>query len=248
LFRPFILALFAIVFLLVASGCSMDPAASPIDPENSFWDRYFVNPLSIMLDWFAVHMNGEYGLSILVVTIIIRIFILPLMIKQYKSSRAMQELQPDIQAIRKKHKDNQQKMQEETMKLFQKHGVNPLAGCLPILIQMPILIALYGAIIRNPEISQHSFLWMDLGQPDPFWIIPILAGITTYLQQKVMAVTMNPQMQAMMYILPILILVMAGTFASALALYWVYSNIFTIVQSYFMYRNKSATKQEGAIS
>jgi YidC/Oxa1 family membrane protein insertase len=242
------MAIFAIAFLILASGCSMDPTTSPIDPENSVWDKYFVFPLSEALDWFAVRLFDEYGLSILVVTFIIRLIILPLMIKQYKSSRAMQELQPEIQELRKKYKDNQQKMQEETMKLFQKHGVNPLAGCLPILIQMPILIALYGAIMRNPEISQHTFLWMDLGQPDPFWIIPILAAITTYLQQKVMAVTMNPQMQALMYILPILILVMAGTFASALALYWVYSNIFTIVQSYFMYGKNSVKKQEGAIS
>jgi YidC/Oxa1 family membrane protein insertase len=248
LFRSSLLILFAIGFLLLATGCSMDPASDPIDPEGSFWDRYFVNPLSQMLDWFASHMGGEYGLSILVVTIIIRFLILPLMIKQYKSSRAMQVLQPEIQEIRKKHKDNQQKLQEETMKLFQKHGVNPLAGCLPILIQMPILIALYGAIMRNPEIANHNFLWMDLGAPDPFWIIPILAGITTYLQQKFMAITMTPQMQAMMFILPVMILVMAGTFASALALYWVYSNVFTIVQSYFMYRNDHKVKQEGAVS
>jgi YidC/Oxa1 family membrane protein insertase len=247
LFRTFRMAFLAIAFLLIASGCSMDPATNPIEPENSIWDKYFVFPLSEALDWFALHLFNEYGLSILVVTVIIRLLILPLMIKQYKSSRAMQLLQPEIQEIRKKFKDNQQKIQEETMKLFQKHGVNPLAGCLPVLIQMPILIALYGAIMRNPEISQHTFLWMDLGQPDPFWIIPILAAITTYLQQKVMAVTLNPQMQAMMYILPVLILVMAGTFASALALYWVYSNIFTIVQSYFMYGN-SVKKQEGAIS
>jgi YidC/Oxa1 family membrane protein insertase len=247
LLRRFSVALIAIAFLFVASGCTMDSATNPINTENSIWDKYFVNPLSEMLDWFAAHLFGEYGLSILVVTVIIRILILPLMIKQYRSSRAMQEIQPEIQKLREKFKDNQQKMQEETMKLFQKHGVNPLAGCLPVLIQMPILIALYGAIMRNPEISQHSFLWMDLGSPDPFWIIPILAAITTYLQQKVMAVQMTPQMQTLMFILPILILVMAGTFASALALYWVYSNIFTIIQSYFMYGNNKV-KQEGAVS
>lgn len=238
----------ALLILLFTSGCSSAAQKKPIDPINSFWDRYAIYPLSKALDWFAAHLFGQYGLSILVVTVIIRLLILPLMVKQYKSSRAMQSLQPEIQELRKKHKDNQQKIQEETMKLFQKHGVNPLAGCLPLLIQMPILIALYSSIVRNPEISSHTFLWLNLGQPDPYWIIPILAAITTYLQQKVMSVTMNPQTQALLYIMPILILVMAGSFASALALYWVYSNIFTIIQSYFMYRDKKAVKQEGAIS
>ncbi len=96
----------------------------------------------------------------------------------------MQELQPELKKIKDKYKDDAKKQQEETMKLFQKEGVNPLAGCFPILIQMPILIALYAAIMRNGHIGEHTFLWMQLGTKDPYYILPLLAAVTTYLQQK----------------------------------------------------------------
>lgn len=223
--------------LLVLTGCSIDPAVNPINPNGGIWDKYFVYPLSFSLDWFANLLWGQYGLAILVVTLIIRLIILPLNIKQYRSSKAMQALQPELQKIRTKYKDNAQKQQEETMKLFQKHGVNPLAGCFPLLVQMPVLFALYHAIMRNPEISEHSFLWMQLGEKDPYYVLPLLAALTTYIQQKVVSMyTQTPaQMQALMVIFPVLIFVMAMNFASALPLYWVYSNIFTIVQSYFLY-------------
>ncbi|MCP3775171.1 membrane protein insertase YidC [Paenibacillus sp. MZ04-78.2] len=219
--------------LLLLAGCS--PANAPIDPANSTWDKYAVGPLANTLDWFANLLGGQYGLSILVVTIIIRLIILPLTLKQYKSSKKMQELQPELQKMKEKYKDDPKKQQEETMKLFQKEGVNPLAGCLPMLVQMPILIALYNAIMRNHHIGEHSFLWMQLGTKDPYYILPLLAALTTYLQQKMMSSQMNPQMQSLMFIFPILIFVMAMNFASALPLYWVYSNLFTVVQSYFIY-------------
>lgn len=227
------LPFFAIVLLL--TGCSIDPAVNPIDPNGGIWDRYFVYPLSFSLDWFAGVLWDEYGLAILIVTIIIRLIILPLTIKQYRSSKAMQALQPELQKIRNKYKDNTQKQQEETMKLFQQHGVNPLAGCFPLLVQMPVLFALYHAIMRNPEISEHTFLWMKLGDKDPYYVLPLLAALTTYIQQKLMSSQTPAQMQALMVIFPILIFVMAMNFASALPLYWVYSNIFTIVQTYFLY-------------
>ena len=225
---------------LLAAGCSVDPRTNPVD-NVGFWDRYFVYPLSVTLDWFADFAWGEYGISILIVTIIIRTLILPLTIKQYRSSKAMQALQPEINKLREKYKDNPQKQQEETMKLFQKHGVNPLAGCMPLFVQMPILIALYHAIMRNPEIYNHSFLWMQLGEKDPYYILPVIAALTTFLQQKVMANAqpMAPQMQTLMMIFPVLIFVMSMSFAAALPLYWVYSNIYTIVQSYFLYGRKS---------
>lgn len=219
--------------LLLLAGCT--PATTPIDPNNGVWDKYFVYPLAYVLDWFAALLWGQYGLSILVVTVIIRFIILPLTLKQYKSSKRMQELQPEMKKIKDKYKDDPKKQQEETMKLFQTNGVNPLAGCFPLLVQMPILIALYNAIMRNHHINEHSFLWMQLGTKDPYYILPLLAALTTYLQQKMMKTQMNPQMQSLMFIFPVLIFVMAMNFASALPLYWVYSNIFTIVQSYFIY-------------
>ncbi|TVY10697.1 membrane protein insertase YidC [Paenibacillus cremeus] len=232
------------VFLLLA-GCSPS-ASTPIDPKNGVWDKFFVGPLAGTLDWFANLLWGQYGLSILVVTIIIRCIILPLTLKQYRSSKRMQDLQPELKKIKEKFKDDAKKQQEETMKLFQKEGVNPLAGCFPVLVQMPILIALYNAIMRNHHIGEHSFLWMQLGTKDPYYILPLLAALTTYLQQKMMSSQMNSQMQSLMFIFPVMIFVMAMNFASALPLYWIYSNTFTIVQSYFIYHrgaNKGGLKK-----
>jgi YidC/Oxa1 family membrane protein insertase len=221
------------IFLLLA-GCA--PATTKIDPNNGVWDKYFVGPLADVLDWFAALLWGSYGLSILVVTLIIRFIILPLTLKQYKSSKRMQELQPELKKIKEKYKDDAKKQQEETMKIFQSNGVNPLAGCFPLIVQMPILIALYNAIMRNHNIAEHSFLWMQLGTKDPYYILPVLAALTTYFQQKMMSSQMNPQMQNLMFIFPVLIFVMAMNFAAALPLYWVFSNLFTIAQSYFIYK------------
>lgn len=236
---------FSLVMMVVLAGCSVDPRENPVD-NVGFWDKYFVYPLSVTLDWFAEQAWGEYGISILIVTIFIRLLVLPLTIKQYRSSKAMQALQPELNKIRDKYKDNPEKQQEETMKLFQAKGVNPLAGCLPIFVQMPILIALYHAIMRNEDIYTHSFLWLQLGEKDPYYILPLLAALTTYLQQKVASNTMPAQMRAMLVIFPVMIFVMAMNFASALPLYWVYSNIFTIVQSYFLYRDRDTSNKNDA--
>jgi YidC/Oxa1 family membrane protein insertase len=235
---------------MTLAGCGMDYMTNPppIDPNTGgFWDRYFVFPLSWLLDESAALFFDNYGLAILAVTILIRIVVLPLMIKQLKSSKAMQALQPELKKIRDKYKDNQQKIQEETMKLFQKNNVNPLAGCLPLLVQMPILIAFYQAIMRNEHVRTHDFLWMALGQPDPLYILPILAAVTTYMQQKIMSVGMppNPQLQMMYVIMPIMILVIAVTLPSALSLYWVFGNIFTIVQTFFIKGKDPVPLQEG---
>ncbi|CAJ1000706.1 MULTISPECIES: membrane protein insertase YidC [Bacillales] len=227
------------LLVLILSGCNPQ-AAAPIGPDaTGIWDKYFVWPLSWLIKESAVVLGGSYGLGILVATIIIRLLVLPLMVKQIKSSKKMQELQPELQKIREKYKNDPQKAQQETLVLFQKHNVNPLAGCLPLLVQMPILIAFYHAIIRTEEIKNHTFLWMSLGEKDPYYILPIVAAITTYLQSKMMgsAVQNNPQMQLMTIMMPLMILAIAVTLPSALSLYWVYGNLFTIVQTYFLYRD-----------
>lgn len=199
------------------------------------WNQWFVYPLSELLVWMANFFNDSYGLSIIIVTIIIRLILLPLMIQQTKSSKALQALQPELEKLREKYssKDQrtQQKLQQETMELFQKHGVNPMAGCLPILIQMPILVAFYHAIMRTAEIRTHTFLWFSLGSPD--YILAFLAGLTTFLQQKLIMrqAPPNPQMTMMLYVMPILIIIFAINFPSALSLYWVIGNIFMIVQT-----------------
>ena len=230
----------SIVFLIaVLSGCS--EVNQPITSESSgIWNQYFVYPLSWLITEVAELMGSKYGLSIIIVTILVRLLILPLMIKQIKSTKAMQAIQPEMKELQAKYSskdaETQQKLQQETMALFQKHGVNPLAGCLPIFIQMPILIAFYHAIMRTTEIANHSFLWFDLGDKDPYFILPLVAGLTTFIQQKISMVGQenNPTMQMMLYIMPIMIIVFAINFPAALSLYWVVGNIFSIAQTYFI--------------
>jgi YidC/Oxa1 family membrane protein insertase len=246
--KKLLLILALITVMLVLSGCSpnMSTTETADLKEGNFFKHYFVYPLSVSLDSIAEWLWGQYFLSILIVTIIIRFIVLPLTLKQYRSTKAMQALQPDLKKIKDKYKDDARKQQEETMKLFSQNGVNPLSGCFPLLVQMPILIALYYAIIWNPDIRTHSFLWMELGEKDPWYVLPIIAALTTWIQQKVMAqyTPMNPQMQTIMFIFPILIFVMAMNFVSAMPLYWIYSNIFTIVQTYFIYGGS----QKGGLS
>ena len=236
--RKKVIATFALMALVVLTGCT---DMSDINEDSTgIWNQWFVFPLSQLLIWVANFFSGSYGLSIIVVTIIIRFVLLPLMIQQTKSSRAMQALQPEIEKLREKYssKDQktQQKLQEETMALFQKHGVNPLAGCLPILVQMPILVAFYHAIMRTAEIREHTFLWFNLGSPD--YILALVAGLTTFIQQKIMMGQMpaNPQMKVMLYVMPIMIIIFAVNFPAALSLYWVIGNLFMIVQTLIMYR------------
>ncbi len=222
--------------LAILSGCM--EIDQPITPESEgIWNKYFVYPLSWVLTYFAELFTEDYGLSIVIVTIIIRLVLLPLNVKQLKSSKAMQDIQPELKEIQQKYSskdaNTQQKLQQETMQLFQKHGVNPLAGCLPIFVQMPILIAMYHAIMRTTEIQTHNFLWFELGSPD--MILPIIAGAATFLQQKLMMAgspaAQNPQMMVMLYMMPIMITVFAFFFPAALALYWVIGNIFMVIQT-----------------
>lgn len=245
-----------LLFVILLSGCSTDAIPTiPTNelPQGGFWQRYIVYPFALSLDFFAGILFGQYGLSILVMTIIIRFAILPLTLKQYRSSKAMQALQPELLKLREKYKNDQQKYQEEMMKLYQQNNVNPLAGCLPILIQMPILLALYNSIMYNPAIrgEDSMFLWMNLSQTDPYYILPTLAAITTYIQQKMVTSqtpNVNNPMQGIMIIFPILIFVMSMSFPAALPLYWVYSNLFTLVQTYFIYgvgKNKGGQVKGG---
>lgn len=226
--------------LMLLAGCTQ--VNVPITSESQgFWNSYIVYPLSQLITYFAEITGENYGLSIIIVTIIIRLVLLPLMLKQTKSSKAMQALQPEMAKLKEKYsskdQQTQQKLQQETMALFQKHGVNPLAGCLPLVVQMPILIGFYHAIMRTEAIAEHTFLWFDLGDKDPYFILPIVAGVTTFIQQKMMMAGManqNPQMAMMLWLMPIMIVVFAISFPAALSLYWVVGNLFMIIQTYFV--------------
>ncbi|GLI85823.1 YidC family membrane integrase SpoIIIJ [Rossellomorea marisflavi] len=238
-----IIALMSIVGLMaILSGCT--EYNKPINSDSTgFWNEYIVYPLSQLITFFGEKLDGfgSYGLAIIIVTLIIRLAILPLMIKQTKNSKAMQALQPEMKKLREKYSSKdaqtQQKLQQETMALFQSHGVNPLAGCFPLIVQMPILIGFYHAISRTAAIKEHNFLWFDLGSPDPIYALPLIAGLTTFIQQKLMmagTADQNPQMAMMLYIMPVMIIIFAINFPAALSLYWVVGNLFMIAQTYFI--------------
>ncbi len=232
------LALLLLFLVLLTAGCSTPNNPEPIPGKWSqatgIWDKYFIYPLNSLLE-YSYQLVGNYGWAILIMTIVIRLILVPLMVKQIRSSKQMQEIQPELQEIREKYKKDPQKQQMETMKVMQKYNINPMAGCLPALVQMPILIALYQTFIRNEHIFAGEFLWLQLGTPDPYYILPILAAVFTYLQQKMMGAAMNnnPQMKTMMMVMPVMIFFIAIGLPSALSLYWVYGNIFTIIQTYF---------------
>ncbi|KMK78307.1 YidC family membrane integrase SpoIIIJ [Alkalihalobacillus pseudalcaliphilus] len=232
--KKYSLAAAMIAVLLLLTGCfEID---QPITSESEgFWNSFFVYPLSWLIIQLADFFNGSFGWAIVVVTIMLRTIMLPLMIKQTRSAKAMQQIQPEIKKLQEKYsaKDQktQQKLQQEMMALWQERGVNPLAGCLPILVQMPILLALYHAIMRT-DIGDGSFLWFALDQPD--YILPFIAGITTYIQQKMMMVQDNPQMKVLLVVMPVMIAVFAFFFPAALTLYWVVGNFYMIAQTYFI--------------
>lgn len=192
---------------------------------------------------------GSYGVAIILLTIVIKMLLYPLTVKQVKSMRAMQELQPQVKKIQEKYKDKPQEMQMKIANLYKDAGVNPLAGCLPLLIQMPILMGMYYALYNfNYGEVAPTFLWLpSLSEPDPIYVLPVLSALTTFLQQKMTTTEMTQQMKIMMTIMPVFIGWISLQFPSGLVLYWVTMNIVQIVQQWWMYRgDEPKGKKEAA--
>ncbi|MBO9129308.1 membrane protein insertase YidC [Bacillus sp. 165] len=238
---PFI---FIISFL---SGCS---SRAPITPESTgFWNHYFVFPISYIIQFIAHVMGDDYGLSIIVITILIRLVLSPIVISLNDNQLKMQQLQPEMKRLREtyasKDAETQKKLNQEMMKLYQEHKINPAMGCLPVIAQMFILMALYNAIVRTKAISTHTFLWFDLGTADPLHILPLLAALATFVQYFVMykRSQQNPtpqsqQMKMMLYFMPIMIFMMSFKLAAAIGLYWVAGNTFMALQSIYLDKRK----------
>lgn len=191
---------------------------------------------------------ANYGIAIILLTIAIKAILYPLTVKQVKSMKAMQDIQPKMKQIQEKYKGNPEKLNKELAALYKEAGVNPLAGCLPLIVQMPFLIAIFFAIRDYNYLQQPpSFLWMtDLAQPDGTYILPILSAVTTYIQQKQTTSEMTQQAKMMMIFMPLFIGYISLTFPGGLVLYWVVSNLFQIFQQWFMYRNKPSVAGEEA--
>jgi YidC/Oxa1 family membrane protein insertase len=200
--------------------------------------------------------NISFGLSIIVLTIIIRVILLPLNIKQIKSSLMMSKLGPEIKKLQARYKSDPQKLQQETMKLYKEKGANPLGGCLPLIIQYPILIALYY-VFYTLEIKGIGFLWIhDLSKSASLsdwtsWILPVISGATTYFSGMLMSSTVDKaqakQTSTMNIVMSIVLFYMSLRFNAALVLYWVTGNIVQILQTKLvmkMVANKMASEEQ----
>jgi len=179
-------------------------------------------------------VTGSAGLGIILLTLIIRAALYPLTKKQMQSMVAMRRLQPKLKAL-EKYKSKPEEYQKRLVELYKQEGVNPLGGCLPILIQLPFLFALFH-VLRSYgfEGADPNFLIWNLTQKDPYYILPILSGVTTYFQSLI-TVT-DPSQKALLYIMPIFVAWISVGFPSGLVLYWVTSNIFSIGQQYLLMR------------
>jgi len=203
------------------------------------WIKWLAMPLLIGLKWIYQYVHN-YGIAIIILTILIKVIFWPLGNKSYKSMKEMQKLQPKIAELREKYKDDKQKLSQETMGLYKTHKVNPLGGCLPIVIQIPVFFGLYKVLLYAIEL-RHSpfFFWIqDLSAKDPYYITPIIMGATMFMQQK-MTPTMGDPMQAkIMLIMPVVFTFLFLNFPSGLVLYWLFNNIISIGQQ--VYINKRA--------
>lgn len=233
-------------FVVVAlTGCGMYPK-HPGDWPKNIWGE-ILHRVSDVIDFFAHHLGDSYGLAILIVTILVRLIVLPLFIRQIRYQRMMMELQPEMKKIRSKYKGDNQKIQQETMKLYQEAGTNPAAGCLPTIIQLPVLYALYGAIIGNAGMHQSTFLSIfPLGKHDPHYILPVIAGLTTFLSSWLTMKNQPSQQRAILFVMPLFIIFIGARLPSGLVLYWIYTNLFTALQTYwFLSRPMAAAKALG---
>jgi YidC/Oxa1 family membrane protein insertase len=194
----------------------------------------------------------NWGFSIIILTLIIKILFFPLTYSSTKSMAKMQELQPKMKAIRSKYKKAKQdiaqrrKMNEEIMKLYKEHGVNPAGGCLPMLIQLPIFWGFFRMLAISLEFRQSPFIfWIkDLSVHDPVYVTPILMGITQYISQKMTPTSADPTQQRMMMIMPVVMTIFFMNFSSGLVLYWLTNNVLQIGQQYIMNRMRKKQKSE----
>lgn len=203
----------------------------------------FVDNAVLALLSYLVSIVGNYGLAIIITTVIVKLALLPLSIKQEKSMIRMKELQPKVDEINQKYKNDKAKIQEMTAELYKKEQVNPLSGCLPLLIQLPIFVALYYAFIGDAIPANASFLWFNLKFPDAlftfnnfsFNFLPIVSAILMIVQQKLMTPAsqngneMEKSMQTMMYFMPVMILVLFYRMPSGVNLYYTVNTLLSIL-------------------
>ena len=193
---------------------------------------------------FIVSYSNSYGIAIILVTILIRLVMLPLTVKQAKNMAVMKEIQPKLQELQKKYKDNPQELQARTLKLYQEYKFNPMGGCLPLLIQLPILFA-FREVLRNlPPSEAAQFFYLNLTQPD-YYVLPLLSVLTQYISIRQTAT--DPSQQGMMLFMPFFIGLISIWLPAGLVLYWVVGNVFSIVQQAWISKRFPAAPQGGQV-
>ncbi len=212
----------------------------------------FASLVGVLADWMRVALQicyeftesmglPSYGVAIIILTILIKLILLPLALKQIRSMKGMQEIQPKIQAIQKRYKNDRAKMSAEMQKLYQENGVSPLAGCLPLLIQMPFLVSIYYALQGFPYDPAHeSFLWLEsLAAPDTTYVLPVLSALSTFIiSWQTTPKNVQGSQKTMLYFMPLFIGYISLNFPSGLVIYWVVCNLFQLVQQTIMFRDE----------
>ncbi len=209
------------------------------------WFDVIAKPLLIPLNLFH-EWTGNYGMAIILLTVVIKIIFWPLSQKSYKSMNEMKKIAPLMQKVREKYKDDRQKQQQELMNLYKTYKVNPASGCLPMLLQIPVFIGLYQALLNSIQLRHATFIeyipftdiiWLaDLSAKDPFYITPIVMGASMFLQQKMTPMAGDPLQAKIMMFLPLIMTFVFLNFPAGLVVYWLTNNVLSIAQQYWMLR------------
>ncbi|MBK7973752.1 MAG: membrane protein insertase YidC [Deltaproteobacteria bacterium] len=188
---------------------------------------------------FFHQFTGNWGFAIIILTLAVRLLLLPLNVSSFRSMKKMQALQPEMTQLREQHKDDPMKMQQEMGRLYKRYNVNPLGGCLPMLLQFPVFLGLYYALAQAIELRHaHFAFWIhDLSERDPYFVTPIIMGVTMFVQQLLTPMAGDPAQQKMMRLMPVIFTVSFLNFPSGLVLYWLFSNLVGIASQWYIKRS-----------
>jgi YidC/Oxa1 family membrane protein insertase len=204
------------------------------------WMKWLAFPFLILMQFLYKYV-GNYGIVIIIITVLTKIIFWPLGNKSYKSMKEMQKVQPKMAELKERYKDDKQKLNAAVMELYKTHKINPLGGCLPVVIQIPVFIALYQLLSYAIELRHAPFVWwiQDLSAKDPYYITPIIMGATMLIQQKMTPPMGDPMQQKMMLLMPVVFTFLFLNFPSGLVIYWLINNVLSIGQQYYI--NKAPT-------
>jgi YidC/Oxa1 family membrane protein insertase len=213
--------------------------AQKIGLENAIdfgdWLKWLAIPLLIVLKFLYGYV-GNYGIAIIILTILIKLIFWPLGNKSYKSMKEMQKLQPLMAALREKYKNDKARLSQESMALYKTHKVNPLGGCLPMVVQIPVFFGLYKALLYAIELRHSPLFWwiQDLSAKDPYYITPLVMGATMFIQQKMTPTGADPMQAKIMLFMPVIFTFMFLNFPSGLVIYWLLNNVISIGQQVYI--------------